>query len=98
MSTHVLLHLNLLNTTQHARADFYERLESNNVVKVHPVFTAWRCKYKDDVVDVKNVVIREVKELAREAGVSRLYGIGQCGNAKAFEFEYVAAAKPYIRR
>lgn len=98
MSTHVLLHLNLLNTPEDTRADFYELLKSSKWFKVHPAFTAWKCRYKDEVADVENVVIREIKQLAQEAGVPHLYGVGQCGNAPAFDFEYRAAARSSARR
>lgn len=97
MATHVLLHLNLLNTDDDTRAELYELLESAQWFKTHPAFTSWRCQYKSDVVDVPNVVIREIKRLAAQAGVPRLYGVAQCGNSQAFSFEY-NVAQPSVRR
>jgi hypothetical protein len=98
MSTHVLLHLNLLSTPDAARTTLYELLEAKQWFKVHPSFTAWRCKYKDDVENVPAEVVREIKQLALKAGVPKLYGVAQCGNSVAFDFEYDATPKLYLKR
>jgi len=45
------------------------------------------------VVDVRGEVIAEIKQLAMKARVPRLYGVAQCGNAFAFDFEYSTTAK-----
>ena len=98
MSTHVLLHLNLLSTSETARSTLYEMLEARKWFKVHPSFTAWRCQYKDDVTNVPAEVIGEIKRLAAKAGVPMLYGVAQCGNATAFDFEYDTTPKLYVKR
>ena len=98
MSIHVLLHLNLLSTPDSAREELYELLETYHWTKTHPSFTAWRCRYKDTVVDVRSAVIGEIKALAKKAGVPRLLGVGQAGNAMAFDFECRVAPKHYVKR
>lgn len=98
MSIHVLLHVNLLTTPETVRERFYELLEEHHWVKAHPTYTAWRCQYKDGATNLRSEVEREIKMLAATARVPRLYGVAQCGNSVAFDFEFRAAPRLYVAR
>ena len=88
MSINVLLHLNVLHTTQKARAAFYQLLKENLWIRMHPVYTSWCCKYSDEVADVQDEVTSEIRTLAEKAGVEALHAVVQCGNTQPFWFEY----------
>jgi len=97
MSINVLLHVNALHTTDSARHSFYELLKHNLWIKMHPVYTSWCCKYSDEVADVQEEVIHEIRSLASEAGVEVLHAVVQCGNTQPFWFEYDVAARSDAR-
>ena len=87
MSTNVLLHVNEQHGTDEARAAFCLLLKENFWIKMHPVYPSWCCRYSDDVYDVREEVLSEVKRLAALAGLAALHVVVQCGNEQAFWFE-----------
>ena len=97
MSTNVLLHVNALHTSDRSRASFYQLLMENLWIKMHPVYTSWCCRYSDDVPDVVDEVVTEIKQLAAQAGVGALHAVAQCGTSEAFWFEYDAATRSDAR-
>ena len=90
MSTNVLLYLNVLRNTDDKRAKFYSLLEASLWVRLHPIYTSWRCTYKSGGIQLRDTVISEITLLATKAGVDTLHAIVQCGNAQAFCFEHNA--------
>lgn len=97
MSTNVLLHVNEHTGSDEARAAFFQLLKENFWIKMHPVYASWCCRYSDDVYDVQEEVISEVKRLASMAGVVGFHAVVQCGNDQAFWFEYDVATRPGTR-
>ena len=98
MRTHVLLHLNLLNTDEETRDAMYELMRGEKWTKVHPAYTSWTCVYANGPDGVASEVITEIKRLAAEAGVPRLFAVAQCGNAVAIDFAYTATPRQTSRR
>lgn len=93
MSTNVLLHVNAMHTTDHARAEFYQLLRENLWIRMHPVYTSWCCKFSDDVDYVATEVMSEIRALAAQAGVASFHAVTQCGNDEAFWFEHDDATR-----
>lgn len=98
MNTHVLLHLNLLNTDEETRDAMYALMQAEKWKKGHPAFTSWTCFYNDGPEGVAEAVVDEIKRLAAKAGVPKLYGVAQCGNAAAIDFAYRAAPRLTLGR
>jgi hypothetical protein len=97
MSINVLLHVNALHTTEKARASFYQLLKENLWIKMHPVYLSWCCKYSEEVEDVQDEVISEIRTLAAQAGVAAFHAVAQCGNSEPFWFEYDEAMRHETR-
>jgi hypothetical protein len=97
MSINVLLHVNAMRTSDEARALFYQLLKENLWIKMHPVYRSWCCKYSQEVLDVEDEVISEIKKLAALAGVVALHAVAQCGNTEPFWFEYDVARVAEVR-
>jgi len=98
MSTHVLLHLNLLNTDDDTRDSMYELMKGAKWTKTHPAMTSWTCTFRDDTDGVAEAVVYEIKQLAAKAGVPKLWGVAQCGNAPAINFAYKPAPRLVLGR
>jgi hypothetical protein len=98
MSTNVLLHVNALHATDESSHAFFQLLKENLWIRMHPVYPSWCCRYSDDILDVQDEVIAEIKTLAAKAGVAALHAVTQCGNEPAFWFEYDVAARADLRR
>ena len=98
MSTNVLLHINVLRTADDKRAKFYQLLEASLWVRLHPVYTSWRCGYKSGGINLPDAVISEIRLLAASAGVVALHAVAQCGNTQAFCFEYNAVTQSDLLR
>jgi hypothetical protein len=92
MSTNVLLHLNEQHGTDEACTAFNQLLKENFWIRMHPVYMSWCCRYSDDVYDVQEEVVAEVKRLAAMAGVVGVHAVVQCGNDQPFWFEYDVSA------
>jgi hypothetical protein len=93
MATNVLLHVNAMQTNEDSRAVFYQLLKENLWIRMHSVYTTWCCRYSDDVYDVPEEVIGEIRRLAALAGVTSFNAVAQCGNTQAFWFEYSLAKR-----
>ncbi len=97
MSTNVLLHVNALHTTDEARASFYRLMKENLWIRMHPVYTTWCCRYSDDVLDVQEDMLTEIRTLAAQAGVASIHAVVQCGNEQPFWFEYNVPTRSDVR-